>query len=168
MQWRYFQGEFDSMVTLRAFFHKLCLELHPDKHPNEAEKYKALFQDMMNEYEEFLLYFIPGQNQAQRDKKSPEFTQEAETDLAQVIADLMKFSALVIEICGSWLWVSGNTYSIKEQLKDLGFKWQHSKKLWYFAGYEFKPRKRKIMSMDHIYTRYGRTEIRTEEAEAVS
>lgn len=33
-----------------------------------------------------------------------------------------------IEICGSWIWVSGNTYGCKTELKQNGFHWASKKK----------------------------------------
>lgn len=36
-----------------------------------------------------------------------------------------------IELVGSWIWVSGNTYPVKEQLKEAGIFWAGKKKKWY-------------------------------------
>ena len=39
---------------------------------------------------------------------------------------------LDLEMCGSWLWVSGNTIDHKEQLKELGLRYSPNKKMWYY------------------------------------
>ena len=36
-----------------------------------------------------------------------------------------------IEVCGSWVWVSGDTKPHKERLKALGFCWHSKKHCWY-------------------------------------
>ena len=39
---------------------------------------------------------------------------------------------LEIEICGSWIWVGGDTRPHKDVLKLAGYKWAPVKKLWHF------------------------------------
>ncbi|PEV89704.1 molecular chaperone DnaJ, partial [Bacillus cereus] len=38
-----------------------------------------------------------------------------------IIDELIKYD-IEIEIIGTWIWVTGNTYSLKTELKELGFK----------------------------------------------
>ena len=38
------------------------------------------------------------------------------------------------EICGSWLWISGDTKPHKERLKELGCRWSKRKQKWYKRG----------------------------------
>lgn len=40
---------------------------------------------------------------------------------------------------GSWIWITGNTFKHREELKECGFKWSGSRKAWYIA--DKKPRK---------------------------
>lgn len=39
-----------------------------------------------------------------------------------------------VERIGNWLWVSGDTKPVKEELKVLGFYWANAKKSWYHKG----------------------------------
>lgn len=45
---------------------------------------------------------------------------------------------LIIEVCGIWAWVTGNTQTHKEALKQAGFKWSFPKLAWYFRPPEAK------------------------------
>lgn len=39
-----------------------------------------------------------------------------------------------IEICGAWVWVSGDTKPVKDALKAAGFWWARHKEAWYYSG----------------------------------
>ena len=73
--------------------------------------------------------------------------------LNAVINKIKKFD-ITIEIVGSWVWVSGNTYAVKEDLKSAGFKFAPKKKMWFFAPYQTK-RVWTKSSMDDIRNKYG-------------
>jgi hypothetical protein len=73
---------------------------------------------------------------------------------------------LNIEICGSWIWVSGNTYTYKEQLKESGYHYSRSKKMWYFASepIDEKRKYRHSQSQDKIRFKYGSEKVETRSA----
>ena len=58
---------------------------------------------------------------------------------------------------GRWLWVTGNTYPIKEQLKELGFFYSKNKKSWFFNGEESK-KGRGFYSFDELKDKFGVSE----------
>lgn len=63
---------------------------------------------------------------------------------------------LHVEICGCWIWVSGDTRSHKEALKQAGFLWALKKKAWYFRPANQKKRRYRVAwSMEQIRTTYG-------------
>lgn len=65
--------------------------------------------------------------------------------------------SLNVEICGSWIWVSGDTKSFKDILKENKFKFSGNKKMWYFRPesekriWKGKPK----FSIDEIRFKYG-------------
>ena len=67
-----------------------------------------------------------------------------------------------IEICGTWIWISGNTYKVKEELKAAGFKWCSNKKMWswHFGVYARKGNKK--TDMEYIRNKYGSQIIKSE------
>ena len=66
-----------------------------------------------------------------------------------------------IEICGSWVWVSGNTYGCKDDLKANGFHWASKKKMWYWHNPEEQTRSNGKTSMNDIRMKYGSQVVRT-------
>ena len=56
-----------------------------------------------------------------------------------------------IELIGSWLWVSGDTYTIKDKLKELGFFFSGNKKAWFFNGQSCKEKKRKEKELEQLF-----------------
>ena len=63
------------------------------------------------------------------------------------------------EICGTWLWVEGDTKEIKEDLKNIGLRWARTKKAWYFHSGEFSRRSKKTFSLGEIRTMHGSIKI---------
>lgn len=69
---------------------------------------------------------------------------------------------LEIELCGVWVWVSGNTKPHKDTLKAAGFFWSPKKICWYFRPAEHKSHNRSSWSMDKIREIYGSATIKKE------
>lgn len=86
-------------------------------------------------------------------------TDETADDFIDIINALLRFEGIVIEICGSWIWLSGNTYPVKDELKMLGCRWSKGKKKWYFTHDEWKP-SLFHKSMGEIRSTYGSKVIR--------
>lgn len=49
-----------------------------------------------------------------------------------VLEQLAGLAGISIEICGSWVWVSGATYAVKDALKAAGCFFSSKKKMWYW------------------------------------
>ncbi len=65
---------------------------------------------------------------------------------------------LTIEICGSWIWVSGNTRPHKDVLKESGYKWAPKKLMWSFGT--TKTFSRGKFSMSDIREKHGSMSIK--------
>lgn len=72
----------------------------------------------------------------------------------KIIEDLQKLD-IEIESCGSWLWISGNTYDNRVALKNAGCKWASAKKLWYWHSEEDSKKGGKTMDMNKIREKHG-------------
>lgn len=91
--------------------------------------------------------------------------------LKNILEKVSKIPGIIIEVCGSWIWVSGNTYSVKDILKNLGFKFSGKKKMWYFREETegCKTRyKRKERTMEDIRDLYGSEKVSYRGAAALS
>lgn len=87
---------------------------------------------------------------------------ENDKALREVLQKIINFDGIEILICGQWIWVSGNTYSYKKELKEIGFKWASQKKMWYWKSEAYQKKSHKTLSMDEIRNYYGGTKVQTE------
>jgi len=89
-----------------------------------------------------------------------DFTEDAL--LKEMIQKVIHLSNITIEIIGNWLWIGGNTYQYRKDLKEMGFKFAGKKKCWYWHSDAFRKRSHKVLSMDDIRSYYGSTSIELE------
>ncbi len=153
---------------IRNLYRKLCKQVHPDLGPKEeTETRTRLMQDLNAAYARWIA--MAGQKEAfekaRRQGKQPptaqDFSDRAKVDEAirQAIEKIVILEGIEIEVCGLWVWVSGDTRPVKEQLKAAGYRFAGDKKKWYYAGVPaggFRP-----MSMEEIRFRYGSQRIPT-------
>lgn len=165
---RYFET-CETLEDVKQVFKKLARELHPDCNPGKDTT--ADFQDMQKQYEEAFANL----KNYHRNSKGETYTKETDevpADFANMIFALLHYPGLVIELCGSWLWVTGSTKLHKEELKALGFKYSANKAAWYFHNGEYHKRGKGAKSMDTIRSMYGSQRFteatRTEEPKEIT
>ena len=78
---------------------------------------------------------------------------------ADIIEALIKMEGVIVEICGTFLWLSGNTYEHKAEIKALGFRWASKKKRWFLAPKDWKKKGRRELGMDEIRNNYGSVKV---------
>lgn len=140
-----FKNDFQNIETIdeaKKVYKRLAKVFHPDKGGN-AEQFKIL----NDEYHRFIDNF----SKVHFDDVDFE---ELNIELEKIIIDILHYENIVIEIVGSWVWVSGDTKAIKEVLKGLGFKWASKKKMWFFGELK-KSRGRGNMDINEIKDKYG-------------
>ncbi|MBY0315666.1 MAG: J domain-containing protein [Bdellovibrionales bacterium] len=151
-------GVTESPVTeevVKTAYHKACFKFHPDRNPAGAEMMK-----LVNEARESLkvaTYPIEYKNESGYD-----YGDEINAALNKVI----HLEDVKIEICGSWVWVSGNTKEHWPIFKEAGFKFSPPKKMVYFRPQYAKTRhfKKDGISMDEIRDKYGSDRIKGKRA----
>ncbi|MFQ5861498.1 MAG: hypothetical protein ACE5IC_00060 [Candidatus Brocadiales bacterium] len=87
-------------------------------------------------------------------------------DLQELIPLVTKLPSIHVELCGSWLWITGETFPIKAELKALGFKWSKKKSAWYYHNGRYRKKSRHPWSLDKIRTRFGSVEYLEQEEKA--
>lgn len=86
--------------------------------------------------------------------KAEQETQETAEEFIEIIKKLSSVPGIEIEICGTWLWLTGNTYPYRDYLKECGCRWSRGKRKWYWTRDEY--RNTKIhKSMQQIRNTYG-------------
>jgi hypothetical protein len=101
----------------KKIYKKLAKILHPDVGGSD-EEFKIL-NTIYNDILENKIYFS-------NDSK-------LDIELEKIISQILHYEDITIEVIGSWIWLSGNTWSIKDKLKELNFKWASKKKMWYYG-----------------------------------
>lgn len=78
-------------------------------------------------------------------------------EINQALNKIVTLGDLTIEVCGAWVWVSGNTKEHWNILKEAGFKFSAPKRMVYFRPqYAVSRRyKKEGLSMDEIRGKYG-------------
>ena len=122
-------------------YHQACKKFHPDINPAGVDMMK-----MINQAYDVLKDFTGHIKQSQTDYAD---------HLSLALNAIAHIPDLIIEICGSWVWVTGNTRPHNEVLKGANFKWAHKKKAWYFRPENFRSSSRGQFSLEDIRTKYG-------------
>lgn len=150
-----------TIKDVKATFKRLCKELHPDNGGSEEA-----FKEMMNEYKKaFDLYKNMHLNA--EGKTYEKATSETAEQFADVITKIIHFDDLTIEIIGSWVWVSGNTFEYRDLLKELGYSYSKSKKAWYYTSSQRSHRKGHY-TMKQLRDRFGCEEVETQEQQRIA
>lgn len=147
-------GLFDTAAIndidqLKKEYFKLAKKYHPDAGGTDAQ-----FQQLQLEYEKHLKSLLNGSKLSNEQKENELQLDEALRNAANALAG---FENITIELAGKWLWVTGNTYPIRTQLRSAGFLFAPNKKAWFFKGAESSGRG--SFSMEEIKTKYGATKI---------
>lgn len=62
--------------------------------------------------------------------ENKKITPEEGAALKEMCLKLKALTGITVKLVGTWLWISGDTKSNKEALKDLGCVWASKKKVW--------------------------------------
>lgn len=137
-----------TLDELKKEYRRLAMIHHPD-HGGDT----ATMQAINGEYSEAFAR-LKDQHNAAADEAHQ--TTETPEEFITIISQLLRFPGLIVELCGSWLWITGETYAIKDQLKAAGCRWSSSKKAWYWHHPEEGHRWHKgTATMSDIRTKYG-------------
>jgi len=142
----------DGLLTqelVKTAYRRAAMKFHPDRNPAGLEMMK-----LINEANEVLSALDFDNDYASTvENDQPDYAD----DLAAALNAIIHLTSLIIEVCGVWVWVSGNTQEHKAAIKEAGYKWASKKKMWYFKPNGFKSRGRGKATMDDIRATYGST-----------
>lgn len=137
-----------TLDELKKEYRRLAMIHHPD-HGGDT----ATMQAINGEYAETFAR-LKNQHNAAADEAHQ--TTETPEEFIAIISQLLRFPGLIVELCGSWLWITGETYAVRDQLKAAGCRWSSSKKAWYWHHPEEGHRWHKgAATMSDIRTKYG-------------
>ena len=150
----------NTQEALKTAYREACKKYHPDINPNGLELMKVI-----NIAYRLLKESVGKWNYEQSNNNDISITEQM-----QVIFDKIKFfKNIKAEVCGTWLWVSGNTWEYRKEFKAAKLYWARKKQQWYWRPTtEYKKRCKKVFSMAEIRNKYGSIELKQERVAALS
>lgn len=140
----------ENLEQLKKAYKKAALKAHPDMGgSNEAMKqvnaeYTRVFEILKN------------QQNKKAETGTGHTTTETPEEFQAIVNILLSLEGLEVELCGSWLWIAGETYTHKAELKKAGCRWSRSKQKWYWRHAEDNCYwSRGKSSMEDIRNTYG-------------
>lgn len=133
----------ETLEDLKKQYKKLAFQNHPDRGGKTSD-----MQEINAEYEALFSRLKDTHKNAEGEFYTAR-TATTET-------------ATEFEVCGSWVWVTGDTRPHKEELKALSFRWSSNKSAWYFHRDGYKKRSKKSLTLDEIRGYYGSEKIEKE------
>ena len=140
---------FDNITTmdgLRAEYRSLIKINHPDAGGDEN-----IMKAINLAYEKAVEYIRRHGEKAEADKAAADVPAEFMDAVSAVVA----CPGLIVEIVGSWVWVTGDTYRNRDRLKAAGYRWAAKKSAWYWHPADQAVGRASRMSLDQIRDKYG-------------
>lgn len=142
-----------DIAELKTMYKKLMMQYHPDRNGSVE-----ITQEINNEYEKLFKILK---------NKSKEEVKEVPKHFIDLIDNLMKMNGAIIDVVGTWVWLSGDTYEHKEEIKTLGFKWSRVKKKWYLSPTPTKRKRGTGKSYEQITSEYGLQRFKSKGMKAI-
>lgn len=148
-----------TLDQMRTIYRKLALQHHPDRGGSTAD-----MQEINNEYDILSKRLINSNPSFSEGRKSWEhFVSE---EICVKLMEVIFLEDVSIEIIGSWIWITGNTRAVKEELKDHGFKFSPNKLAWYWQYGDYRKKNGKQFTMEEIRAMWGSEEVETQKMKA--
>lgn len=135
-----------TVEAIKGAYRDLARKHHPDL-GGDLETMKAL-----NAAYHRALAACNGQ---ESDGRTYRYTARTEQAIMDTIAELLKFPNLNIDLIGLWVWVSGDTRPVKEELKALGCHWHSVRRCWYWKPAGFGRSRSNPGSLEELAVKYG-------------
>lgn len=151
MKEQYFT-DLTSHEAIKARYKELAKQYHPD-----CGGSVEIMKEVNGQYEKVLEGFY------QKSGKSITEIEDLLRDDLEVrnkLCEILGYPNLIVELCGVWIWVTGETRIARQSLKSAGFSWASKKLAWYWHKKEEVARfYRGKCSMDEIRSKHGSTTI---------
>jgi hypothetical protein len=130
---RYF-ADCETIEALKKLYHELAKKYHPDLKGGCEATMKVINAEFDR--------LFPSLRDIHVKKDGTTYTatgswksEEMPKEYRDIIYSLIHLPGIDIEICGSWIWVSGEkSKEYHVMLKELGFWFSAPKKAWYYSG----------------------------------
>lgn len=147
----------DDVNKLRTEYKKLLVKWHPDNNKRDTTE---VMQEINQEYgflfEKLRMAYSKTTHAKDNDFVKQHYDWKKDENLRKILWKLSTLEGITIEVCGIWIWVSGDTTKYKHELSSWGLRWAQKKKMWYvhFDDTYYK-RSHKTFTMEQIRENYG-------------
>lgn len=142
-----------TVNQIKAEYRRLCFIHHPDMGGDTAT-----MQELNREYHEALSR-ADGETNIGTDGKPHTYyyNEAAEQAVMDKINELLNLRLPNIDILlvGTWVWVTGDTKPVKEQLKSLKMRWHSKRQKWYWHTKSYRRRYNSKASFNDLCDTYG-------------
>lgn len=155
----------NTLEELRKQYKELLKIHHPDNGGNVSDmqeinaEYDRLFKILKDRHEKST---DNKEGNAKTDFNNMKYDFTEDQKLREMLNKVIGFHGITVEICGNWIWCF-DSYGYRKELKELGFRYAHNKKAWYYHTEAFRKKSHKKLSMEDIRNYYGSTEIQPEQ-----
>lgn len=153
---KWFTPKPTTAEALKKMYKKLAVQYHPDLGGSTE-----IMQEINAEYD-YLFEALKNIHTTATGDTYEKTTDEMPETFRNIINQIIGLDGISIELIGSWIWVTGDTYKNKKVLKAAGFKWVNSKKAWAWHHEGTGKTSKKKFSLDDIRMMYGTAEIKTQ------
>lgn len=140
--------------AIKTAYRKACIKYHPDRNPAGLEMMKAV-----NVAYRFLLDVVYNGSERPIDE-------QVNSDFGDMLNDAINavigLAGINIEVCGAWVWLTGDTRQHKDAIKAAGYWWACKKSAWYFRPPDHKSRNKGDWDLEKIRDTYGSTSVNNE------
>lgn len=154
---RFFKIQDDATAqNIKSLYRDLIKKHHPDVGGSD--------DDMKQINAEFSFLMQKGLNSFNAKNNNPESAEETKNrrqwqdfkEFSEILQKIIMLNGIIIEIIGSWVWISGQSYLHIEELKKAGFKYSGQKKAWYwYASMDAKRHYKGHFNLNQLRQRHG-------------
>ena len=145
-----------TIEQIKKRYRELAQKFHPDHAGGNGE----IMKEINLQYEQFKgMKFTATNHETQ---KTYEQNFDPFDGYREIIDTIINLSGITIELCGTWLWVTGVKKEDKEKqaiLKELGFKFSGKKLAWYYHAGTYRKKTKKNLTIDEIRNMYGSEKV---------
>ena len=149
---------------LKKLFKKLALINHPDKGGDTIKMQNILdaYEVLKDQYS-----FVSNSKDQDHFEEDVHFWDIDDEDMKKAYLKICNIEGLSIEICGFWMWVTGQTYSHKKELKEAGLYYASKKQAWYWKPADYVSYSNGKTTLEEIRKAYGSKGISGQELKMI-
>jgi len=160
---------FESCQTIEEIkkrYRQLAQQFHPDHNRHNGTDTNSIMAEINSQYEKFRYMKFTATNH--ENNKTYEQTFDPFDGYREIIDQIINLASITIELCGSWLWITGETKQHKETLKELGFTFAFKKCAWYWKPGTYRKKSKKELNLEEIRNLYGSEKVKQEQRQQIA